>query len=546
MRRMHLRAWAVPFSVMALCCSRFGPVASGQGSVFPGATWAFKTPAQVGLDSAKLDIFRDYVGGRGCVARYGYMAYTWGDQSYRQDVASACKPWFSHFLFKAVEDGRLASLDDRAVTWEPCLYNINSSLGYKDRNITFRHMANQISCYGVRENPGTAFDYNDWQMALFWDTLFLRVYGAQYDNVDATVVHPMLTNTLQCEDNPTFMGYGTADRPGRVRVSVRDFARFGLLYLRQGNWRGTQLISQAHAIMAVTSPLPNSIPRTAGQAADMCPGQRSLGSTNIPDNQSDHEGSYSWLWWTNGVNRSGQRHFPDAPLDTYGAFGHSNGQRAAVVIPSLDLVVSWNDTTLGSKPGNPNEALKRLVAAILQMPPIITLSTYTINQTVDYGHNLGDGGFTVANGGDGTLDYAISADQSWLDISPAGGLSTGEADTITVSYAVSELPIGRHVATIRISDHGSTPPALNSPQDIAVTVDVKSVLPDLDRDGDVDQEDFGRLQACFTVRGEIAPSCLGADFNHDELVDENDFAVLQLCMSGAEVPVDATCDDACP
>ena len=38
------------------------------------------------------------------------------------------------------------------------------------------------------EKPGAAYAYNDWQMALFWDTLFLKVYGAAYANVTAEVV----------------------------------------------------------------------------------------------------------------------------------------------------------------------------------------------------------------------------------------------------------------------------------------------------------------------------------------------------------------------
>ncbi|MBI4580785.1 MAG: hypothetical protein HY718_13845, partial [Planctomycetes bacterium] len=487
-----------------------------------------------------------YIGGRGCVVRHGYMGYTWGAQSQRQDVASACKPWFSTFLFKAVEDGRLSSVDDLVVNWEPCLNNINPSLGYKDRNITFRHMANQISCYGVRENPGTAFDYNDWQMALFWDTLFLRVYGATYSNVDATVLHPLLTDILQCQDNPTMTVFGTADRPGRVGVSVRDFARFGLLYLHQGNWNGTQIVSQAHAIMAVTSPLPNSIPRTAAQAAEMCPGARSIGSGSIPDNQTDHEGSYSWLWWTNGLNRSGQRHFPDCPLDTYGAFGHANGQRAVVVIPSLDMIISWNDTTLGSKAGNPGEAIKRVVAAILPDTPLISLSTASVDRTVDYGQNLPDDTFTVANSGIGTLQYAVQSSEPWLAVSPLTESSTGEADTITIHYSVATLPVGTRSASIQVSENGSTPSAAgNSPQTIAVAVRVVSVLPDLDLDGDTDQCDFGLFQVCLTSIAEpqITAGCEAANFNHDELIDQQDLAIFLGCLSGPGVPADRTCDD---
>jgi len=330
--------------------------------VYPGATWATKSPGEVGMDAAALKAFSDLVGGRGCVVRHGYVVHTWGDASKRADVASAAKPWYSHFLFKAVEERKIHSLDDPVNAVEPRLNDINAALGHKDRNITWRHLANQTSCYGVADEPGTAYDYNDWQMALFWDTLFLKVHGATWGNVDETVLHPQLTDLLQCEDDPTFMAFGTKDRPGRVAVSARDFARFGLLYLRGGNWRGRQLISRRHATMAVTSALPNSIPRTAGKEAEMIPGQRSIGSKNIPDNQCDHVGSYSWLWWTNGVDRDGKRHWPDVPVGAYGCFGHG-GPRAMVVIPSLDLAMSWNDAKVRSRDAE-NRALGLLVHSV--------------------------------------------------------------------------------------------------------------------------------------------------------------------------------------
>ncbi|MHC4331264.1 MAG: hypothetical protein ACYSWW_24430 [Planctomycetota bacterium] len=202
-----------------------------------------------------------------------------------------------------------------------------------------------ISCYGLAEAPGTAYAYNDWQMALFWATLFKKVYGASFETVDADVFHPMLTDQIQCQDNPTFMAFGAKDRAGRLAISPRDFARFGLLYLRKGKWKNRQLISREHATMAVTSPLPNSIPRAGNQAAEMIPQQRSIGSKRIPDNQCDHIGSYSWLWWTNGIARDGTRHWPDVPIDAYGCFGHG-GPRAMVVVPSLDLIISWNDAKI--------------------------------------------------------------------------------------------------------------------------------------------------------------------------------------------------------
>lgn len=48
---------------------------------------------------------------------------------------------------------------------------------------------------------------------------------------------------------------------------------------------------------------------------------------------------------TNGIERGGERHWPDAPPDTYAALGHG-GKRALVIIPSLDLVATWNDANI--------------------------------------------------------------------------------------------------------------------------------------------------------------------------------------------------------
>jgi hypothetical protein len=356
-----------------------GAAENKETPVYPGKEWATKTPTQVGLDAGKLAELAEYAGGSGCIVRQGYMVFTWGDATRRRDVASAAKPFYSHFLFKALEDGKISSFDEHADKWEPRLSQINEDLGYKDRGITWRHFANQISCYGLTEAPGTAFAYNDWQMALFWDTLFQKVYGAGCETVDAEVLHPMLTDLLQCQDNPTFMAFGVKDRPGRLGISPRDFARFGLLYLREGRWKDQQLISREHATMAVTSSLPNSIPRAGNKAADMIPGQRSIGSKNIPDNQCDHVGSYSWLWWTNGIGRDGTRHWPDVAADTYGCFGHG-GLRAMVVLPTLDMIVSWNDTKIRGAQKE-NHALGLLVEAA---------SRDTHRQVGNQGRDFGD------------------------------------------------------------------------------------------------------------------------------------------------------------
>jgi hypothetical protein len=75
-------------------------------------------------------------------------------------------------------------------------------------------------------------------------------------------------------------------------------------------------------------------------------------------------GSYSWLWWINGIDREGKQHWPDVPTDAYGCFGHG-GKRAMVVLPSLDLIVSWNNTRIESRDME-NKALGQLTQAIIK------------------------------------------------------------------------------------------------------------------------------------------------------------------------------------
>lgn len=311
---------------------------------FPRREWFRVEPDAAGLDVKTLDTFARAIGGRGCVVRRGYLVYSWGDAQTPGDVASAAKPVYAHFLWKALHVGLIANLDDTVVRDEPGLQRLNASLGFKDRAITWRHLLTQTSCYGVVEPPGKAFDYNDFQMALFWDLLFGKVYGVPAAAVDRELLQKELAKTLQFQDNVTMLRPGLPT--GRLVISPRDFARFGLLYLREGNWgKYTQLFPAELARKAVSSPLSNEIPRTSGKRAEMLPGQRSIGGGN---NQTDHLGSYSFLWWTNGVDRNGKRHWPSLPLDAYAALGH-NGMRGLLIVPSLDLIVSWNDSLIDGR-----------------------------------------------------------------------------------------------------------------------------------------------------------------------------------------------------
>jgi len=65
----------------------------------------------------------------------------------------------------------------------------------------------------------------------------------------------------------------------------------------------------------------------------------------------------------------------------------------------------------------------------------------------------------------------------------------------------------------------------------------KGLHADFDGDGDVDQDDFGDLQACYSGSGTLlAPGCETADLDADRDVDEGDFDVFLGCMGGPDRP----------
>ncbi len=188
----------------------------------------------------------------------------------------------------------------------------------------------------------------------------------------------------------------------------------------------------------------------------------------------------------------------------------------------------------------PDDDLAMTILEYGVVGPEITLNKDSISRSTFLGDPTGNDTFTVFNSGIETLNYTVSEvpPVDWLSVSPTGGSSTSETDTITVSYLTAGLPAGHYTTTIRVSGN-----AVNSPKDISVTVDIDSVKPDFDHDGDVDQQDFGHLQECFTGPGVSVtePTCLDAALDNDDDVDIDDYAVLQNCTTGDGVTATRDC-----
>jgi len=67
---------------------------------------------------------------------------------------------------------------------------------------------------------------------------------------------------------------------------------------------------------------------------------------------------------------------------------------------------------------------------------------------------------------------------------------------------------------------------------------------DADIDGDVDQDDFAKFQACYSGSGNsVTGDCICSDDDGDTDVDDDDFTAFQACASGPNVPANPACDD---
>lgn len=110
----------------------------------------------------------------------------------------------------------------------------------------------------------------------------------------------MKSAVMEPDASGTFVG------SSYVYATARDWARFGLLYLRDGVW-GNERILPPGWVRFSTTPVP-AAPR----------------------------GEYGAYWWLN-AGKDGKRMYPRLPKDLYLAIGYE-GQNV-VVVPSADLVV---------------------------------------------------------------------------------------------------------------------------------------------------------------------------------------------------------------
>lgn len=173
--------------------------------------------------------------------------------------------------------------------------------------------------------------------------------------------------------------------------------------------------------------------------------------------------------------------------------------------------------------------------------PVLVCSPTSFSPVVFRGDDAAPDTFTVTNAGEHEMSYTISEIASWLSVNPAGGTSSGQTDTITVSYTTSNLAAGTYTSQIDVL----APGAENSPTIIPVSLTVvEPPIPgDLNEDRHVDYRDVAIFLSCMTGsdNGPLAPECELADVDSDTDVDQSDFGILQRCITGDGAYGDPDC-----
>jgi PelA/Pel-15E family pectate lyase len=321
-----LLRWFIVLVVSIFLASDRQTARGQETQVFPGEHWESKQPAEVGLNGELLNRFAVNVGGDGCIIRDGYLVTSWGDMTRHKDWASAAKPVLSTLLLLAVQEKRIASVDAR-------VQDLGWALTAKDASMTFRHLANMVSGYGLSEKPGEAWGYNDFAIQLYAQSLE-KVFGDSLERV----LHDRM-EAVQFEDGEFF---GSRDGTG-VTASSRDFARLGWLWLNRGKWKNTQVLDQKLFDACFRVGVPVGTPRAVSQTDDYLKIDSYGGGTN---QTASGPGVYGFNLWFNTVLESGERVWPALPADAYQANGLWN-RDTLTVIPSWRMVIA----SRGAQPG---------------------------------------------------------------------------------------------------------------------------------------------------------------------------------------------------
>ena len=238
--------------------------------------WDF-TPAfaeQVGTNQTAVNgvldhIFTDTAVQAALVTKNGYLIGERYSQGYNANSLgtswSVAKSFYSAAIGVAIGDGLITSVDQKAseiiTEWQ----------GTLKANITLKHMLQMRSGYSAFDNvffetdqtayaidrpivraPGAQFAYSNANSQLF-ETILRRTTGlSAHDYLSQKILAP-----IDIDLKAVGLWFDAAGiNPLTyccIDMKAADFARFGLLYARDGQWRGNQILPAEYVASSLTA-----------------------------------------------------------------------------------------------------------------------------------------------------------------------------------------------------------------------------------------------------------------------------------------------------
>ncbi len=293
--------------------------------VWPGAEWERIDPDKLGWSPDDLDDVHAYAASIGTasllIVQHGRVVDSFGEIAARREINSVRKSLLSALIGIAVAEGKVdldATLGSLGIDDRP------PALSQAEKQATVRELLQARS--GVyhpalyetaaekrlrpargSHAPGSFWYYNNWDFNVL-GTIYEHAVGASiFDSFAQRIATPIGMQDYRARDGRYVRGADSIHPAYPLHMSARDLARFGLLYLRRGQWRQRAIVPAAWVAESTTGVSP-----TRGGDAE-----------------------YAWLWWA-GLPDSGAAGLK-LPPGAFWAEGH--GGQYLIVDPLNDMVV---------------------------------------------------------------------------------------------------------------------------------------------------------------------------------------------------------------
>ena len=303
----------------------WAPHESSEAEVYPGAHWAKVTdPTRHGWSKDLLARAREYSDQIGSTAvmivQNGIVIDAWGQIATKSNLHSGRKSLLSGLIGIEVDRGNIdlrKSLDDLGIDdSEPSLTPKEKTASVGDL-IRARSGIYHPALYETRRmteskpergsnNPGDFWHYNNWDFNAL-GTIYEQESGKTiFEAFMQEFALPLQMEDFEITDGEYVRGSKSIHPAYPFRMTARDFARFALLYLRNGRWEDRQILSE------------NWVRESTRTHSIVGP-----------------RAGYGYMWWT--AENYGMFYDVWLPEPVYYASGW--GRQLAIVMPHLDLVI---------------------------------------------------------------------------------------------------------------------------------------------------------------------------------------------------------------